>query len=145
MLKAVRAWGWYLLGHLHRSHGLWTRQQAPFRRAEVAFSGALRQRPDWPLPCLQRGILHWRELQNPDQAIQDFTRAMAAPKASAEALFLRAMAYEQVGSYHAAADDLIRYLREYPDEQWSSHAIRQLHMLTTILDDIPRQLPPQEG
>ncbi|MFP4324323.1 MAG: hypothetical protein ACLFTK_17845 [Anaerolineales bacterium] len=94
---------------------------------------------------MHRGILYWRELHKPDRAIHDFTIVINAPRPYDDALFLRAMAYEQIGNYHDAADDLRRYIVEFPCGGWHDHAVRQLKMLRAILDDMPPQLPGHNG
>ncbi len=83
---------------------------------------------------LERGILYWRELNDPNRAVGDFNVALELSPHQAEALFCRGLAYEAMGDFRAAASDLAAYL-ESGDLAWRKNASSQMTLLRAILGE----------
>ncbi|HLA42146.1 MAG TPA: tetratricopeptide repeat protein [Aggregatilineales bacterium] len=142
-MKTLRARLWYMIALMHRFYGLRTGKRHFFVRSDDAFSRALLYDPAMHAARFNRGILYWRELHAPARAVQDFTDVIAQTSIYTESLFLRGMAYQQMGDYHAAARDLEVYLAENPSSRWHRNASRQLSMIQAILEEITRQIPSE--
>lgn len=125
---------YYVLGLTYRFYGVRTGQRRFFERSDRALSRALVFDPAFQAAYYQRGLLYWREMHLSDRAVQDFTAAL---ESFSEALFMRAMAYEQLGDYQAAAEDLEAFLAQYPNSKWVNNAARQLELLRAILEEMP--------
>jgi tetratricopeptide (TPR) repeat protein len=115
-------------GKVHRHYGIVRSQRTMFERAVSAYGSAVATDPGLSEGYLERGILLWRELDKPAQALQDFDRVLALRPGLAEVLFFRGMAYQAVGEYRAAIGDLLSYVAS-DDQAWREHALLQLGLL----------------
>jgi regulator of sirC expression with transglutaminase-like and TPR domain len=93
---------------------------------------------------MSRALLRWRELDDWVGAIDDFTTLLTQYPSQHEALFNRGMAHYRAGDYHASAIDLAAFIQRDPDSRWVHHAKIQLQGLYSIIDDLPKQLPPPD-
>jgi tetratricopeptide (TPR) repeat protein len=121
-------------------HGLWTRQKVFFEGAERLLCRALDNNPAFHAARFQRALIYWRELHQPAKAVADFTQLLSETSKYHDTLFMRAMAYESMGNYHAAVNDLQAFLEANPESRWVRHANRQITLLLAILNDLPPQL-----
>lgn len=137
-MKGLRARLHYQWGMMLRFYGLRSRKVLAFKRAEQAFSRALILNPHFAQAQYDRGLLHWRELDNPQQAIFDFS---AICDVLPDALFMRSMAYQSLQAYDAALTDLETFVNRYPQSEWASTAQSQIALLQSIISEAPPQLP----
>lgn len=127
----------YSRGIIRQYTGLRTKNRRHFRAAVQHYTVAL------GLNALHfdsrrcRGLLRWRELNDPHGAIEDFSLLLQQKPEFYDALFFRGMAYLQISLFQAAAHDLRTYLRLAPQERWSHSAQLQLDTLTIILENLP--------
>ncbi|NJL93231.1 MAG: tetratricopeptide repeat protein [Anaerolineae bacterium] len=111
--------------------------QHAFQQAEQAFSRAVVLLPGSPLARYERGLLYWRELNQPARAIADFSQIIAQQP---EALFMRGMAYQALGDYRQAVQDLEAYLVAQPGSRSAANVRSQLAALYSLLEDFPPAL-----
>jgi tetratricopeptide (TPR) repeat protein len=81
---------------------------------------------------VMRGVIYWRELNQPDRAIRDLNEALEQEPAHWDALFNRAMARHLAGDLAGAVDDLQRYVQAAPSGAWRPAAERLIANLTTL-------------
>lgn len=142
-------WWWsrfyYNAGTLSRFAGLRYHRTNYFRSAERLFSRTLELDENLHRARLNRGILRYRELGDWKAAIHDFSELIHQTRFVDEALFNRGMAYYQGADYEAAANDFEQFLEIAPESEWAEAAFVQLHMMRSIIDDLPRRLnePPE--
>jgi tetratricopeptide (TPR) repeat protein len=136
-MKQLRAQWFHQVGVMYRFLALRTGNHTLYHRAEVVFSKAIDLVPSYTLALYNRGLLYWRELGQPELAIQDFNAIM---NERGDALFLRGMAHQAVGNYRAAADDLEAFIESYPRSRSAANAWSQLQSLYAVLDDLPPAL-----
>ncbi len=136
----LRAWWAYQQGLMLRFWGHRMVRRDLYRASAAAFTRALLARPDLIEAYLARGLIYWRELQDMEQAIADFTEVLRLQPHRSEALFFRGMAHQADADYQAAADDLRAALLLTPDALWGRNAHHQLMTIEAILDDLPASL-----
>lgn len=129
-------------GKMQRFWGHIMIQRSHYEAAVSSFSHALRWSPDWVEVHLARGLLYWRELNDPSQAIADFSHVLVLIPDHAEAFFYRGMAHQALGSYPASAADLRSALIYAGPVPWRRNAQRQLSLVESILSELPPALPP---
>lgn len=140
--QIARAWWAYQQGLMLRFMGHRGLQRGLYARSAEAFSNAIRFVPDFAEAYLARGLLYWRELQAPEQAIADFSMLLTVDPRRAEALFYRAMAHQARGDYAQAALDLRAALAQGQYEAWYANAQHQLATVEAILEELPARLSP---
>ena len=126
---------WHQIGLMYRFIGIRSGQKDAFLNAERAFSRALDYLPGYQLARYNRALLYWRELQAAEKAVTDLTPL--AEEDYKDAHFIRAMAHQALGNYHAAVADLEAFLVRHPFGRSSNNAISQLNALYAIVDDMP--------
>lgn len=136
MMAAVQAWWAFQIGLMQRFWGHRTLQHRHYRAAVEAFSRAIAFQPDYVDAYLSRGLLYWRELQLPAEAVEDFTTVMRIAPGCVEALFYRGMAHQNMGDYAAAVADLRTAVALGEGTAWHYGAYRQLAALEPILDEL---------
>lgn len=126
---------WYhLRGEAYRHLGN-TRGDAWEHWAAVEdFTRAVALDPTLGQAYLDRGILYWRELHEPQKAVADLTAALSVDPRLHEALFNRGVAYQQLGDIAAALADFRAYLRVGTHPYWREYAERMIAELTVEPD-----------
>jgi regulator of sirC expression with transglutaminase-like and TPR domain len=94
--------------------------------------------PELQIARYLRGILYWRELHRYPAAITDLTLVLDS---FSDAIFIRGMAYQALGDYEQAVQDLETFLQTAPTSRYAANAERQLRLLQAIVAELPRQLP----
>lgn len=138
--RRLRAWWAFQQGLMLRFWGHRLVRRELYLAAVAAFSRALLARPDLAEAYMARGVVCWRELQDMEQAITDFSEVLRLQPYCGEALFYRGMAHQGSADYRAAADDLRAALQLTPDALWGRNAHHQLMTIEAILDDLPARL-----
>ncbi len=127
--RFLMAHGYYLIGMVHRYIGNSYGFRQEYEAAVEAFNRAVMWKPDFAQVYLDRGILYWRELDHPRKAIHDLTLAFDLDSRLHEALFNRAVAYQELREYAEAIADYQAYLAIGTHPFWREHAesmIREL-------------------
>lgn len=125
---------------MQRFMGLRTHNRQRFLDAEHHFSRALQLNEHHYQARINRGLLRWRELDDWEGAIVDFTTLMTEKPHEHLPLFYRGMAYCRAGDYHAAVRDFDTFIRAAPHSRWTHHAMIQLDGLLAVIDDLPKML-----
>jgi tetratricopeptide (TPR) repeat protein len=115
----------------HRHYGIVFSDRNEFEDAVEEYGRAIAFNPAMRKAYLERGILYWRELNEPKRAIADLTAALQLKPGWPEALFCRGLAYEAAGDFPAAIQDLAGYVSS-DDHAWRSAAERQLVILRSL-------------
>jgi tetratricopeptide (TPR) repeat protein len=127
----------YMWGSLHRNFGNKNSFQREHRSAVHRFSQAYRIDPTLRRARLDRGILLYREMGRPDEALEDFDALLAEDPAYGPALLNRAMIAQERGRYAAALADLEAYLQlPEQDEEYRLIAERTTIVLREIVDEM---------
>lgn len=136
-----RAWSWLLsrlnrrLADAHRHFGNLHGSRGDHWLAVRSYTRALAYDPAYTQAYYSRGVLHWREVDNAEGAIEDLTRVLELDSGWVEAYFNRAMAYRMRRELDLAAADLRSYLARGADEYWLESAQRQLDELKEEMDE----------
>ncbi len=83
---------------------------------------ALDLNPNLVQTRLDQGVLYWRELDRPQDAIRQFSYLLARETKPDAALFNRALAYQQLRDYSHALDDFRAYLNIGTHPHWRKYA-----------------------
>lgn len=145
ILRALRVYLRFSRGIIRQYTGLRTRNRRHFWAAVRHYSLALELNPDHVDSRRFRGLLYWRELNEPRRAIQDFNYLINQDQSHPEAFFYRGMSFVQLSEFESAAQDFMLYLHEQPEAKWSHSARIQLQSLDMILDNMPKLLSPPSG
>lgn len=132
MARFLVAYLAYLWGVTHHYFGNKNSVVEEYAAAVAYFSRALRIDPSLRKARLSRGVLLWRELDRPAEAIADFDFFLAADPVNGEALFNRAMARQALGQFNTALQDLEAYLELSPDDEYRDVALRTAALLREI-------------
>lgn len=106
---------YYMWGSLHRNFG---NQSSFLREHEAAvrrFTQAYELDPHLRQALLDRGIVYFREMGRPDEALADFDALLEEDPHYGPALLNRAMLAQEQGHYDKALSDLETFL-DLPDE-----------------------------
>jgi tetratricopeptide (TPR) repeat protein len=125
----------YMLAESYRHFGNKYHLESEYRRAIEAFTRAIAYRPDFAQAYLARGILYWREMDQPQLAIDDLTTAYELDATLIEARFNRGIAYQQLRAYGDAIADFRAYLVEGNHPHWRDYAERMLSELAEWISD----------
>jgi tetratricopeptide (TPR) repeat protein len=126
-------WG----GRVYRHYGIVGNNAGLFMTATQLYSRALDTNPSLEDAYLERGTILWRELDRVEEAVTDFSAALALRPGWPEALFYRGLAYEQQGKHANAMQDLAAYLVS-DDDKWQEDAKRQLALIRTMMTELGR-------
>ncbi len=85
-------------------------------------SKAIRWDPGFARAYLDRGILNWREMDDPRQALHDLTLAYEIDSDLIEARFNRGVAHQEMGAYDQAIADFEAYLEIGDHPHWREYA-----------------------
>lgn len=124
-MRRVARW-YHLRGAAHRHLGNARGDGWEHRAAVEDFTRALVLDSTFGQAHLDRGILYWRELDEPRRAIDDLSAALAVTPTLHEALFNRGIAYQQLGDFAAAVADFRAYLSVGTHPYWREYAERML-------------------
>ena len=130
----------YMWGSLHRNFGNKSNFQREHRSAVHRFSQAFRIDPSLRRARLDRGILLYREMGRPDEALADFDALLAEDPEYGPALLNRAMISQERGRYASALADLEAFL-ELPeqDREYRLIAERTTDALREIVDELAEE------
>jgi tetratricopeptide (TPR) repeat protein len=132
---------YYLLGASHRHFGNLYVLKSEYDSAVRAFSRAIETSPGFARAYLERGILYWRETEQPRLAIEDLTTAYRLDDRLSEARFNRGVAHQQLREYEEALADFRAYLVEGQHPYWREHAEKMIQELeewvSTVSDASP--------
>lgn len=125
MIKALRRlvaryyYGW---GLSHRYVANTSGIESEYEVAAHFFSKAIRWDPGFARAYLDRGVLKWRELNDPRQAVHDLTLAQALDETLVEARFNRGVAHQEMDAYKKAIADFEAYLKVGDHPHWREYA-----------------------
>ena len=136
MLRTIWAYLIYTWGGLHRYFGNKSHILDEHRSAVHYFSQAYEIDPTFRRARLARGVLLGRELGQINEALSDFNALIREDAHYGEAVFNRAMLFQQIGNYKAALADLEAYLAlpEEPND-FQVEARRLAVLLRELLDE----------
>jgi tetratricopeptide (TPR) repeat protein len=120
---------YYLLSESHRYFGNRYNLKSEQEKAIQALDRAIATNPQYARAYMERGILYWREMDQPRRAIPDLTLAYQLEPNLIEARFNRGIAYQQLREYAEAIADFEAYLAEGRHPYWREYAetmIREL-------------------
>jgi len=115
----------------HRHYGIVYADRQEFQDAIEEYGRAIAINPALRRAYLERGILFWREMNQPRRAISDLTAALELAPGWPEALFCRGLAYAAAGEYPPAISDLSDYVGTN-DRAWRASAESQLMLLRSM-------------
>lgn len=142
MLRFFWAWLIYTWGGLHRYFGNKSNLRREHEAAVRYFTRAYNIDPSFRRVRLERGILLWRELARPEEALADFDALLAEDANYGPALLNRAMVAQNQGRYSVALADLEAFLALPEDEAgaYRREAARTAALLREMIDaQDPRQ------
>jgi tetratricopeptide (TPR) repeat protein len=123
------AYVYYMLAASHRHFGNQYGLRQEYDSAVRAFSRAIAWDVGFARAYMERGILLWRELNRPRQAIEDLTIAYELDPDLIEARFNRGIAYQQLHEYAAALSDFRVYLSRGDHPHWREYAEKMVQEL----------------
>jgi tetratricopeptide (TPR) repeat protein len=135
MLIRIHALLIFWRARINRHYGIMQHDRKAFSEAVRWYGEALKFDPGLSRAYLERGILHWRELNEPAKAIRDLTVALELRPAWPYAHFCRGLAQQAAGNFAAAIEDLTAYL-ESGERIWYDEAARQLSVLRVVNADL---------
>ncbi len=119
--RCVARWHYYratFRRHLGNAYNLRREHEA----AVEGFTRALHSDPEYAQAYLARGILYWREMGHPRQAVIDLTTAYTLAPHLIEARLNRGVAHQQLHEYPQAIADFEAYLNTGTDPQHREYA-----------------------
>lgn len=129
-MQRVARW-YHLRGAAHRHFGNARGDVWEYHAAIEDFTRALTLDATFGQAYLDRGILYWRELEQPRKALHDLTMALTLEPQLHEALFNRGVAHQQLGEYNAALADFRAYLEVGTHSHWREYTGRMIAELET--------------
>jgi tetratricopeptide (TPR) repeat protein len=145
MLRFIRSWLIYTWGGLHRYFGNQNKMPSEHEHAIRYFARAYQIDPKFWQARVARAVLLWRELDRPEEAIDEFTALLAADPNCGPALFNRAMAMQKIGRFQESLADFEAYL-QLPEQQKydQADALRMIHLLRDLLHEDGDQAEQQQ-
>lgn len=132
----------FSVGVIRQYTGARTRERRHYQAAERHYSAVLVLRPQYVRAKRARGMLRWRELNDPEGAIADFQDLRISDPNYHDALFYEGMAWVQVGEYQDAVMLFAEFIRVAPTSRWKHSATLQFQSLSAIVDDMPKLIAP---
>ena len=127
-MRFLWAWLVYTWGGLHRYFGNQSSIRSEHEAAVRYFTKAYEIDPTFRRVLLERGVLLWRELDQPEAALADFNTLLEDDPQFAPALMNRAMVAQNAGRYREALEDFEAFL----DLAGSETEMYQLEVQRTI-------------
>jgi tetratricopeptide (TPR) repeat protein len=135
LLRRAAARLWYMQGSLHRNFGNKNSFRREHETALRCFSRAYQLDPHFHKARLDRAILLWREMGEPEAALSEFDALLKENPLYQPALLNRAMVLQENGRYQAALNDLETYLQLPPEHsEYTQAAARSAALLRELLD-----------
>lgn len=130
----------YVWGGVRRYVGNSNGNKREYRAAVRSFTLAYRIDPTFQRAKLDKAILLWRELEQPQAALGEINQLLQKDPLYTAALFNRALIYQAQWRIQPALDDLEKYiaLSQQDDVYWEM-AVRNLAELQTTFDELDRQ------
>jgi tetratricopeptide (TPR) repeat protein len=145
MLRFLWARVNYMWGSLHRHFGNQSSLLREHRHAVRRFSRAIELDPGYREARLSRGVLFYREMGRPEEAMADFNALLADDPDYGPALLNRAMLAQEHGRYGAALLDLEHYLRlPGEDEGYRRIALRTADLLREVIAEVDAAAAPPD-
>lgn len=131
LIQRLRARYHYWLGLAYRSRGNRGNDVAAYQDAIGAFTEAIAYDPGLARAHYARGVVYWRELNDFERAIRDFSRALELDPANADAYLNRGLSrvFGRLGTREEAVADFEEYLRRGRSGYWRIEAQNQLARL----------------
>lgn len=129
-----RLYRWLADAHRYFANRHSSRQD--YLLAIANYTRALAHDPTCAQAYFSRGVLYWREVGEPERAIQDLTHVLELDASWAEAYFNRAIAHRMRQEREQAAADFSSYLAIGTDDYWLGSAQRQLAELQQEMDEL---------
>ena len=119
VFATIQAYGCYWIGIVYHYWGNAYGTVRAYQKAVLWYQRALALDASLTQARLDRGILYWRELDDPRAAISDFNYLLAQDAENEAARFNRAVAYQQLGDHKDASADFQAYLSigQHPHRQ----------------------------
>lgn len=114
-----------------------TRNRRHYQAAERHYSAVLVVLPNHQRAKRARGLLRWRELNDPDGAIADFQDLRLSDPDYHIAYFYEGMALVELGEYREAVFCFSEFLVAAPESRYARSATLQLQSLSHIVDALP--------
>lgn len=131
MLTRIHALLIFWRARSYRHYGIMRLDRQSYTDAVRLYTEALKFDPSLSRAYLERGILWWRELNEPVKAVRDLTSALELRPGWPYALFCRGLAHHAAGDYAAAIADLTRYI-ESGERAWRDEATRQISAMQVV-------------
>ncbi len=133
----------YLWGNTCRHFGNKTGFQYSYQRAVAWYTYASQKDPNLVEARRDRGILLWREMDRCKDAIAEFDALLQENAGDAAAWLNRALAYQKIGDYPKALEDVENYLKlPVQDVEYWHYASRMMKMLRQLLEERPTDSLP---
>lgn len=126
------SWRWALSrfyrrwADVHRHYGNLHGDVHEHRAAVEYYTRAVALDPGYAQAFFSRGVIFWREINDPVRAIEDLGRAIELEPAWSDAYLNRGLAHKLRGDSAQAVADLTRYLETGRDEFWLDAARGQI-------------------
>lgn len=140
MFRFIRSWLIYTWGGLHRYFGNQNRMRSEHEHAVRYFARAYAIDPNFWQARVARAVLLYRELERPQDAVDEFDAILADDPECGPALFNRAMAMQKLGRFQDSLTDFEAYLQlEAQEPSDKDDAARMVPLLRDLLlDDDPQ-------
>jgi tetratricopeptide (TPR) repeat protein len=132
---------YYLLSESHRYFGNRYNLKSEQEKAIQALDRAIAANPQYARAYMERGILYWREMDQPRRAILDLTLAYQLEPTLIEARFNRGIAHQQLREYAEAIADFEAYLAEGRHPYWREYAETMIRELKEWVPEPENGLP----
>lgn len=142
-MRFLWAWLVYTWGGLHRYFGNQSSIRSEHEAAVRCFTKAYQIDPSFRRVLLERGVLLWRELDQPEAAMADFNTLLEDDPGFAPALMNRAMVAQNAGRYREALADFEAYLN-LPDAETEMYQF-EVQRTIALLREMLYQRPSDGG
>jgi len=131
LLTRLQARYHYWLGLAYRSRGNRANDANAYHEAIGEFTQAIARDPLLAGAHYARGVVYWRELNDFERAVRDFSRTLELAPDTANAYFNRGLSrmYGRIGTREDAEADFTEFLRRAPKGYWRAEAENQLARL----------------
>ncbi|MGC9398206.1 MAG: tetratricopeptide repeat protein [Anaerolineae bacterium] len=135
LVQRLRARLCYWIGVSYHYWGNAHGARRAYAQATRWYQRALELRPSLVRPRLNLGILYWRELGEPHEAVRELSLLLERGAAREAALFNRAVAYQQLGDEARARLDFRTFLEIGEHPYHRAYAEKMLTMLETRAEE----------
>ena len=137
MFRLLMARIYYMWGSLHRNFGNQYNFMREHESAVRRFTQAFEMDPNLREARLDRGVIYFREMKRPEEALADFDALLEADPDYGPALLNRSMLRQEQGQYQLALVDLDHFLSlEDQDTEYVSIAQRTAVLLQELIAEL---------